>query len=104
MWRNQKNKSAADDIDDDKSGHVYPRLWGLLSNQQSTKIKLRTKKYKCKEIKQEQKLLNTSASQNKGITNNFSQKKILRYLKNFCSALKLLRRGHLAIFHYLKKT
>ena len=73
--RNKKNKFAADDFDDDKSGHVYPRWWGLLSNEQSTKSKLRTKKYKCAEIKQEQKLLNTSASQNKGIINNFSQKK-----------------------------
>ena len=73
--RNKKNKSAADDFDDDNSGHVYPRWWGLLSNEQITNSKLRTKKYKCTEIKQEQKLLNTSASQNKGITNNFSQKK-----------------------------
>ena len=27
--RNKKNKSAADDVDDDKSGRGYPRRWGL---------------------------------------------------------------------------
>ena len=53
LVRNKKNKSAADDFNDDQSGHVYPRWLGLLSNEQSTKSKLRTKKYKCTEIKQE---------------------------------------------------
>ena len=28
--RNKKNKSAADDVNDDKSGRGYPRRWGLL--------------------------------------------------------------------------